>query len=375
MTNGQLGELIDTVKTKNGDVEKLIVNLKKRGSGTKNRRRFPGLAAKYPNSVIIERVSVTHSIRKKGGKIGSTATLIQFPVKLAQAITGHKIQGQTIPKPLKVAYDLADIFDEAQGYVMLSRVQELEQIFILNKFNPDKLYPSKKALGELERMNKISINQNPAPWNKEKNKNLKIASLNCAGLKAHFQDIQTDDRLLQADILHLIESSLTKDDMENDLKLEGFETEFITRGLGKGIATYYKPSKFIPSQTVNSENFQITKFRHEDLDIINIYRSQLGNSVQVLETVKKLLTTGIPTLISGDFNICFIENKSNRLIEGLLSMGFEQLIHEPTHVRGRHIDHVYFRDPTYSLRMTLERYSPYYSDHDGICITFLREED
>ena len=40
LTNGQLGELIDTIKTKNGDVEKLIINLKKKGSGAKNRKRF-----------------------------------------------------------------------------------------------------------------------------------------------------------------------------------------------------------------------------------------------------------------------------------------------------------------------------------------------
>ena len=175
--------------------------------------------------------------------------------------------------------------------------------------------------------------------------------------------------------MHLIESSLTTDDAEHDLTLEGFETEFLTKGVGKGIATYYKASKFIPSERVISEKFQITKFRHEDLDIINIYRSQAGNSLEVLETIKKLHTPGMPTIISGDFNICFIENKSNRLIEGLLSIGFKQLIHEPIHIRGRHIDHVYFLDPTDSMRLTLERYSPYYSDHDGICITIQRVEN
>ena len=122
---------------------------------------------KYPESVVIERVTINYAIRKKGGAVGSTATLVQFPVKLAHAITAHKIQGQTIPKPLKVGFDIDSIFEEAQGYVMLSRVQELNQIYILNKFNPKKLYPSQKALRELERMDRMSINKNPCPWMKE----------------------------------------------------------------------------------------------------------------------------------------------------------------------------------------------------------------
>ena len=50
-------------------------------------------------------------------------------------------------------------------------------------------------------------------------------------------------------------------------------------------------------------------------------------------------------------------------------MGFDQLVHEPTHVRGRHIDHIYFLDPTKRLKPIIERYSPYFSDHDAMCIT------
>ena len=117
------------------------------------------------------------------------------------------------------------------------------------------------------------------------------------------------------------------------------------------------------------EKFQIAKFQHEALDIINIYRSQTGHSVELLEKLRKLIDIEKTTIITGDFNICFMENFNNRLIQGLLGMGFDQLVHEPTHIRGRHIDQVYFLDPTNRLKLIVDRYSPYYSDHDGICIT------
>jgi hypothetical protein len=154
LTNGQLGELVTVINSKDGVADKLIIKLKNKDAGIQSRRKYPGLAMKYPESVVIERVTINYSI-----------------------------------------------FEEAQGYVMLSRVQELKQVFIINKFNPKKLYPSQKALRELERMNRVSINENPDPWSKKTENTLKIVSLNCSGLKAHFQDIKTDDRLLKADMI------------------------------------------------------------------------------------------------------------------------------------------------------------------------------
>ena len=49
--------------------------------------------------------------------------------------------------------------------------------------------------------------------------------------------------------------------------------------------------------------------------------------------------------------------------------GFNQLVHEGTHIQGRHIDHAYLLDPNGKVNPIVERYSPYYTDHDGICIT------
>ena len=215
---------------------------------------------------------------------------------------------------------------------MLSRVQEIKQIFILNKFNPKKLYPSQKALREVERMNKVSINENPDPWSKETENTLKIVSLNCAGLKAHFQDIKADARLLKGDIIHLVETSVKEDEDEDGFLLDGYNQRFIKNGNGKGIATYYDHEKFRPVEEVKTDKFQIAKFKHKVLDIINVYRSRSGNSLELLETIKDQIEVGRTTIITGDFNICFMENNSNRMIQGLLNLGFDQLLHEPTHI-------------------------------------------
>ena len=361
--------LVDNEGTKDGKVDKLVVKLRKPDAGIKNRRKFSGLLWKYPESVVIERVSINYAIRKRGGNVGSTATLVQFPIKLAYAITAHKIQGQTVPKPLKVGFDTDSIFEEAQGYVMLSRVQELNQVYILNKFDPKKLYPSRKALQELERMNKISINQNPSPWQKKDEKALKIASLNCAGLKVHFQDIKCDDKLKEADILHFVEISVEENESEDAFLIEGYKLSMIKNGKGKGMATYYKEDYFQLANMIKMAQFQIMKFKHEKIDVITVYRSQLGHSLELLDQLRILIDPGRMTLITGDFNICFRENFNNRMVQGLLGMGFDQLVHEPTHIRGRLIDHAYFLDPSGTQNQLIERYSPYYSDHDGVCIT------
>ena len=203
LTNGQLGWLVDVIRTKTGDVDKLIVNLVNKDSGTENRKRFPNIANRYPNSVIIERVTLSYNLRKNGGSAGSNVTLLQFPVKLSHAIIAHKVQGHTIEKPLRVAFDLKSVFEEAQGYVMLSRVQEIGQVFIIDEFNSDKLYPSKKALREVGRMNSTSYNENPSVWCKKEIKALRIISLNCSGLQSHFKDIEVDEKISKADIIHL----------------------------------------------------------------------------------------------------------------------------------------------------------------------------
>ena len=134
-----------------------------------------------------------------------------------------------------MALDLASIFDDAQGYVMLSRVEDLEQVYILDCVKEDKLRPSAKALAELAEMNKRSINQNPIPWKQNRDDALKIASLNCMNLRNNFEDI------LKSTLVAFSETWLSEDE---NLEIDGYKSHCNSVGQGKGLAVYFKEDIF-----------------------------------------------------------------------------------------------------------------------------------
>ena len=133
-------------------------------------------------------------------------------------------------------------------------------------------------------------------------------------------------------------------------------------GNGKGLVTYFKASMFKNQQDFITPNMQATKFCSENLDVINVYRSSKGNSLDLLNTLVEMVTPGVSTLITGDFNICFFRNPQNRMSKGIVKAGFQQLISEPTHILGGHIYHVYWMSRNLPWKdPILQRHSPYYS--------------
>ena len=126
--------------------------------------------------------------------------------------------------------DIHSVFEDAQAYVMLSRVQQLEQVFILGVLEESKIRTSKIALQELHRMRLISANRNPSPWQKDQENVMKIVSLNCAGLAPHFIDIMSDEHMMKADVIHLIETSLAEQNDEQ-YQIQDFHFHSLTREL------------------------------------------------------------------------------------------------------------------------------------------------
>ena len=342
LTNGQRGVLEDVFMDKEDKPDKLIVKLQSNSSGQQNRRQHPYLASKYPGCVIIEKISYQYSIRKSGGGIAATATLIQFPLVLAHAITAHKIQGQSILFPDTVAMNINSTFEDGQAYVMLSRVQCLDQVYILDSLDKGKLKISQVGLREIERLEKISINNNPTIWKKDTTDTIKIASLNCMQLFPHLADIMNDDQLWKADYVNLSETS---------------------------IASFVRLQISPESSSKSEKGISLMLLKQNELDVFHVYRSEMGSDQVLLEILKKERNDGKTTIITGDFNLCYKRSPNHRLSKGLKEIGFEQLVEEPTHIRGGLIDHVYWRDAEKTWKHHIETYSPYYSDHDAILVT------
>ena len=372
LTNGQLGILIAVIRKKEnegeGDVSKLIVKLTNPKAGRENMRRNKLVLMRYPGCVVIERVTDSYTIRKNTGEVAASASVIQFPIKLAAAITAHKIQGQSILKPLTVALHIESVFEPGQAYVMFSRVQALEQVFIIGNPSFQKIKPSHLALSEVRRLEEISWNKNPGNWYKTPMDCLKVASLNCRGLQTHYDDISGDYVLLQADIIHLVETSLENDNME-PYGIRSYRNESIIVKKGRGITTYVKDNLLVNVTVESKTGMQIIKISQRDIDCISVYRSQNGDEDVLLKTINEMINSEKATIVTGDMNICYNARRHSKFVQGMERTGFTQYVSESTHISGGLIDHIYWKNQKKSWEIQeIEQYTPYYSDHDALLV-------
>lgn len=80
-------------------------------------------------------VPVTRTVTHRRYHDGHQYYLKTFPLQLAYAMTAHKCQGMTLPG--RVVLRIKECFAAGMLYVMLSRVTERRNLFILGDLTPD----------------------------------------------------------------------------------------------------------------------------------------------------------------------------------------------------------------------------------------------
>ena len=160
LTNGAFGEVIGFKCDNNGKVKQIYVHFYDEECGKSRRKSFPSLQSEFPgkNVTPIERIEFQYSMSRKKDNASRNATAIQFPLKLAFAATAHKVQGQTIKKPNYLVVDLRKVKEAAQAYVILSRVQSIDQLFIIGDACCEKIFASPTAMREVLRMTEVALN-------------------------------------------------------------------------------------------------------------------------------------------------------------------------------------------------------------------------
>ena len=375
LTNGAMGEVIGFLRGKNREVTQVIVNFDGEDVGSERRKKTSILLKNYPDKrpTPITRQEFAYSLSRKSST-SSQAKVIQFPLRLAFAATAHKFQGQTVQKPKSLVVDLRTVREPAQAYVMLSRVQEITQLFILERLPIEKLKPSEIALAEVDRLNSVSLNNNLPGWYSKSDQTIKIVFLNTRSLPKHHQDITNTWPLCSSDMLCLSETwlpSIYKDNGTYDIS--GFnQPHFVSHGRGKGLATY-ATLDFQASEHINLANCQISVIENAEVKVITVYRS---SSASVHVTLSKILSLHDETkivVIVGDFNVDSMKDPHNALSVGLKNYGFSNLSRAATHIQGGCIDHCYIKLPGNPcgahLSAELVLMSLYWTDHDALILS------
>ena len=164
--------------------------------------------------------------------------------------------------------DLQTVFEPAQAYVMLSRIQCLEQLIIFDKLVETKIKTYESAEEELKRLERISLNRNPTSWDTPTKGSLKIASLNCAGFFTHLKDLTADSRLMKGEVVHVQETSISDKNETDHLEFKDHRINFINVGVGRGVTAFIKNEIECNKEEIVEEKLQIINIRLKEIDSI-----------------------------------------------------------------------------------------------------------
>ena len=142
LINGQLGTVSEILLNDSQEIDCVLVRFDNGQVGSSLQKRYPNYSRN--GAVPIFRVLVTYSVGARA-KHAACSKLLQFPLRLAWAITGHKVQGQTFPAGTKVIVNWDKPLQPGLAYVMLSRSKRMEDIAIKGVFDEKQIRCSLSA--------------------------------------------------------------------------------------------------------------------------------------------------------------------------------------------------------------------------------------
>ena len=306
----------------------------------------------------------------------------QFPLKLAWALTVHKVQGLTVDEAV---VSLQRIFAPGQAYVALSRVRSLSGL-IIQDFDEKVLYCKDSIKDAIENMPPFLV-QNISK-NNFNTHNFNVFLMNVQNLNRHVTDLVACTQHLQLNCIAVTETWLPEVPSLDNLNINGYSFHSQPRSLcyssnnpklidiqsqqHGGVGLYSANNLTCNLMQPPNVNIECLVYSYVDYGILlvviyrppsypmSLFKENLGKLLDWLNTVSKTIA------IMGDFNDNIL--KSSSISKFVTEKGFIQYVTEPTTEKGTLIDHVYVKTTQYDVNSVV--LPTYFSDHEGIVCSF-----
>ena len=148
---------------------------------------------------------------------------------LSFGTTIHKVQGLTLQSAV-VSFELdrQTCFNEGQMYVSLSRVTDINGLYLVGEYKRNAIRVNSEAEIEYERLRSNCRLHKNQTFPSSTAKNLNISLLNIRSLSKHCIDIKNSKDLMNSDLLCLTETQLSpsSETDEIDQVLDNFRIDY-----------------------------------------------------------------------------------------------------------------------------------------------------
>ena len=326
-----------------------------------NARKTQSMLPEYTGCVAI--VPRDDTFQMKGRTY--TTTRQQVPLKLAWAVTIHKVQGQTTEQAVISLKGLRT----SMAYVALSRVTTLDGMY-LTDFNSRSIFCNKDIDAEVVKMPLCNVSRANPMVTIDHNKHFIIAHHNIQSLRAHIEDLRQNSEIRKAHVICLSETWLTDNDSQDTISIDGYTLETVNFGRGKGVAIYIQNSvNYMVVPLVRSTDCNALAIRTHgasNLLIVAVYKPVTTSTAAFCTEMNKI--TAQTELLDVDYAVFTGDFNHNLLKDAILPpfRQYHQVISEPTTAKGTLLDHIYIKPrPTQYVASVL---TTYYSYHDPVFV-------
>ena len=184
-------------------------------------------------------------------------------------------------------------------YVSLSRAQNLNQIYIIGKLYEENWRASKSGLVEFKSGLENAINVEHVP----EKKHFEIVSMNVLSLRKHYVDLLRRFENRNVNVINFQETWLEPNTDASKYSIRDMIPHLNSIGRGKGLATYVEEGFILRGEFIGEELCQLMKVSNENIEIVNVYRSQECSSQLFQEKLRFVVDTSRPTIVCGDTTV------------------------------------------------------------------------